>query len=170
MKKKKQERILQEINILEKALEKSKAKTRKARRRYHQAKRRKEAIKFAIVKKKNALIPKPKPENAPQELNNEIYGKPMSGRPSTSESLCLIRGIGPKIEKLLLRAGINSFETLASFNPEQLKQILAEAGPQFRHYDPTDWLIQARDLTKQVDKKMTDSSESPPKSSGKVKK
>ncbi len=166
MKKTKKEKLLLKIQLLEEALEKSKAETRKAKKKYKKAKRKKEAIIEVLAKKRTALIPKPKPETAPKETKKDFGNPGNSGLPT----LRLIKGIGPKIEKLLYEAGINSFEMLVSFTPEQLTQILSEAGPKFRHYDPTSWLNQAQKLAREVNKKEEEPSDLPSKPSEKEKK
>ncbi len=166
MKKMKKEKILVKIQLLEEALEKSRAETKKARRRYQKAKRKKEAIQAVLAKKRAALIPKPKPETAPEESKVSWETPGYSG----TSSLCLIKGIGPKTEKLLHEAGIHSFEMLGTFTPEQLMQILSDGGPHFCHYDPTTWLIQARELARQANNMDSDMAASPSEPSEKEKK
>ncbi len=58
--------------------------------------------------------------------------------------LTRIEGIGPKIEKLLNDAGIQSFETLSKTSKSTLTQILRNAGPQFKMHEPTTWPKQAK--------------------------
>ena len=52
-----------------------------------------------------------------------------------------IEGIGPKIQVTLQAAGIDTFAQLAASKPEDLKQILVDAG--IRLGDPTTWPEQA---------------------------
>jgi predicted flap endonuclease-1-like 5' DNA nuclease len=59
------------------------------------------------------------------------------------DDLKVIDGIGPKIEGLLNRAGIRTWDQLAEASPEGLSGILAGAGPHFRLHDPSSWPQQA---------------------------
>ncbi len=54
-----------------------------------------------------------------------------------------VEGIGPKINELMLAAGISTFAQLASTPVERLREILAAAGPNFATHDPTTWPEQA---------------------------
>jgi large subunit ribosomal protein L21 len=54
-----------------------------------------------------------------------------------------IEGIGPKINVLMLKAGITTFEQLAATPVERLRAVLTEAGPRFASHDPTTWAEQA---------------------------
>lgn len=55
-----------------------------------------------------------------------------------------IEGIGPKIADLLHNAGISTYAHLANTSPEQIQDILDEAGPQYKLADPTSWPQQAQ--------------------------
>ena len=59
------------------------------------------------------------------------------------EDFKIIEGIGPKIEELLKKAGILTFEALATTDIKVLKTILAEAGSRYKLHDPTTWGQQA---------------------------
>lgn len=75
-----------------------------------------------------------------EALDRSMFG----GRPMVVENdLKRIEGIGPKIEILLKRYGIGSFEDLAQTSPERIMEILRIAGPRFQIHDPTSWPIQA---------------------------
>ena len=54
-----------------------------------------------------------------------------------------IEGIGPKIQELLNKAGINTFEDLKNSNRTFIKSLLDEAGPQYRMHEPETWPEQA---------------------------
>jgi large subunit ribosomal protein L21 len=54
-----------------------------------------------------------------------------------------IEGIGPKINVLMLKAGIATFAQLAATPVERLREILAAAGPRFATHDPATWAEQA---------------------------
>ena len=58
--------------------------------------------------------------------------------------LKIVEGIGPKIEKVLKKAGIDDWTTLAATEPGRLKEILEEAGDRFRMHNPYTWPLQAR--------------------------
>lgn len=55
-----------------------------------------------------------------------------------------IEGIGPKIEEILVRAGIRTFHHLSDAGVPRLQEILGEAGERFRLHDPSSWPEQAR--------------------------
>ncbi len=57
--------------------------------------------------------------------------------------LKIVEGIGPKIEKLLQKAGINNWEQLAQTSVDRLKEILSDAGDRYRMHDPSTWSKQA---------------------------
>lgn len=61
-----------------------------------------------------------------------------------SDDLKLIEGIGPKINALLLAAGIGSFAELSKTPIEQLQTLLADAGDRYRSLDPSTWPQQAK--------------------------
>lgn len=62
----------------------------------------------------------------------------------TGDDLTMIEGIGPKIQELLYKNGINTYSQLADSETEQLQEILAAGGSTFRLADPTTWPRQAR--------------------------
>ncbi len=66
-----------------------------------------------------------------------------SGKKVAKDDLKLVEGIGPKIEELLHNAGIKTWEELAATDPEKIKAILDEAGPNYRIHDPATWPKQA---------------------------
>ncbi|MEE9309891.1 MAG: helix-hairpin-helix domain-containing protein [Cocleimonas sp.] len=59
------------------------------------------------------------------------------------DDLKIIEGIGPKIQELLNKSGINSFEDLKNSNRDTLKAFLGNAGPQYRMHEPETWPQQA---------------------------
>lgn len=75
-------------------------------------------------------VVEPEPAAAPVEL-----GEP--------DDLTKIEGIGPKINEILHQAGIRNFADLAETDPEQIKEILKQAGPRFALADPGTWPEQA---------------------------
>jgi predicted flap endonuclease-1-like 5' DNA nuclease len=65
------------------------------------------------------------------------------GKPVIVDDLKMVEGIGPRIEEVLHRAGINSWAKLAATQPEQLRKILTGAGDQYGVHDPSTWPQQA---------------------------
>jgi large subunit ribosomal protein L21 len=63
--------------------------------------------------------------------------------PAAGDDLVKIEGIGPKINELMLGAGIATFAQLAATSVERLREILAAAGPHFATHDPATWPEQA---------------------------
>ncbi|MFZ2899930.1 MAG: helix-hairpin-helix domain-containing protein [Saprospiraceae bacterium] len=55
-----------------------------------------------------------------------------------------IEGIGPKIESLLVQAGIRTFHHVADAGVVRLQEVLSNAGERFRLHDPSTWPEQAR--------------------------
>ncbi len=64
--------------------------------------------------------------------------------PGQIDDLRVIEGIGPKIEQLLNKNGIKSYETLGTMKPKDIKKILENAGPKFQMHDPSTWPKQAK--------------------------
>jgi len=62
----------------------------------------------------------------------------------TATDLKIIEGIGPKIESVLKDAGIADWSALAAAEPGRLKEILEDAGDQYRMHNPYTWPLQAR--------------------------
>lgn len=63
---------------------------------------------------------------------------------SKKDDLRKIEGIGPKIEELLNKAGIATFKDLSESSRDAIKELLNEAGPQFRMHEPESWPHQAK--------------------------
>ena len=59
------------------------------------------------------------------------------------DDLTLVEGVGPKIEEVLLAAGIDTHAKLAVTPVEELRRILDAAGPQFNRANPATWARQA---------------------------
>jgi predicted flap endonuclease-1-like 5' DNA nuclease len=55
------------------------------------------------------------------------------------DDLKVVEGIGPKVEEVLHRDGIMTWKQLSNMQAERIKQLLVEAGPNFRILDPTTW-------------------------------
>jgi len=55
-----------------------------------------------------------------------------------------IEGIGPKIQELLNKAGIKTYEDLKNSDRDTMKKLLEDAGPQYRMHEPETWPAQAK--------------------------
>ncbi len=77
-------------------------------------------------------------DNSIKVSNNETIVK------NSGDDLKKIEGIGPKIQELLGKAGINTFNDLSREKRDDLKKLLDEGGPQYRVHEPESWPLQAR--------------------------
>ncbi|HEY9526467.1 MAG TPA: 50S ribosomal protein L21, partial [Anaerolineales bacterium] len=59
-----------------------------------------------------------------------------------ADDLTKIEGIGPKVSKTLIAAGISTFEALASASVEEIQKVLTDAG--LKMMDATTWPEQAK--------------------------
>lgn len=64
-------------------------------------------------------------------------------QPPQPDNLKRIEGIGPKIAEVLKAANIDSFVKLAAMTPDQIKDLLNQAGDRFSFQDPATWPAQA---------------------------
>lgn len=64
-------------------------------------------------------------------------------RTKDRDDLTLVEGIGPKIEELLLAAGVDSHAKLAVTPIEEIQVVLDKAGASFRIANPATWARQA---------------------------
>lgn len=56
------------------------------------------------------------------------------------DDLKKVKGIGPKVEELLNKAGIHSYKELANTSVEKLQNILQAAGTRYQSMDPSSWI------------------------------
>lgn len=92
-------------------------------------------------------------ENKSQKTNKEVSSinrdhiKLLDNEPDLKEiekdDLKKIDGIGPKIEAVLNRNGIYTFDKLHKTDRNTLKRYLDHAGPQFKMHEPASWPHQA---------------------------
>ncbi|WP_138477953.1 hypothetical protein [Dyadobacter bucti] len=75
------------------------------------------------------------------KIASTIYPDPAPKR--DPDDLKIIEGIGPRIEELLNKQGIYTFEQLADINPVRIAGVLKSAGPRFQVHDPGSWPGQA---------------------------
>ena len=66
------------------------------------------------------------------------------GKKVVVDDLKLVEGIGPKIEELFHAAGLKTWKSVADSTPEQLKEILHNAGERFQMHDPGTWPSQCQ--------------------------
>jgi large subunit ribosomal protein L21 len=64
--------------------------------------------------------------------------------PAGADDLVKIEGIGPKINGLLVDAGISTFAQLAATPVDKLQAILKAAGSRYATHNPTTWPEQAK--------------------------
>lgn len=97
-------------------------------------------------KSRPEVDPRPRPEasQASQEVAAVTPPAPETPVPKP-DNLKRIKGIGPKIEKLLQQNGIITFAQLAQIEVSQLQALLDEAGWD-NIADPSTWPEQARQL------------------------
>jgi len=79
-------------------------------------------------------------------LISELDALRLQAKPKASnkpDDLKVIEGIDPKINELLLAAGVRSFVELSEAPIERLKKILDDAGDRYRILDPSTWAQQA---------------------------
>jgi len=66
------------------------------------------------------------------------------GRKITQDDLKIVEGIGPVIEGILRKSGIDTWKMLAESKTENIRSVLAaEGGQRFRVHDPGTWPQQA---------------------------
>ncbi|MEM6628703.1 MAG: helix-hairpin-helix domain-containing protein [Bacteroidota bacterium] len=87
-------------------------------------------------------------ENLQSNLNPGAYAAvaPGAGGAATGsekDDLKRIEGIGPKIEQMLNKSGIYTWEQLANTPVDNLKGILASGGDRYKIHDPGTWPEQA---------------------------
>lgn len=82
------------------------------------------------------------------KLTNPAALKKAKSTPSNPNDLKVIEGVGPKIEQLLKKGGINNWDELANATVSRLQEILDAAGDRYRIHDPGTWPKQAELLSK----------------------
>lgn len=55
----------------------------------------------------------------------------------------IIEGVGPQIEKILYKAGIQTYSQLGKMSSEMIKEILNAADSRYKMHDPGTWARQA---------------------------
>jgi len=112
---------------------KGKTKTKKT-----PAKKKAPAKKKPVAKKTTAKKVAPK-KSAPKKV---VIKKSI-----VKNDLKVIKGIGPKMETLLNKTGITSYEQIAKITLKDLKQVLTDAGIiNLKMYNISDWKVQAKSI------------------------
>ena len=70
--------------------------------------------------------------------------KAESNKNSSADDLTKIEGIGPKIAEVLNEKDIKTYSDLSKCDSNKLREILAEAGSNFKSHDPETWPKQAK--------------------------
>ena len=105
--------------------------------------RRLKTIEDELIQAKNVvLIPHHTAPVSSVRANYDHVSK-LLGKPVTENDLSVIYGIGPKTSALLQSKSIQTWQELGQTSIEILKQILNEAGGNFKSIDPTSWPKQA---------------------------
>ena len=69
---------------------------------------------------------------------------PAKKKAAKGDDLKKIEGIGPKIAELLTAGGIDTFKALSDSTPDQIREILLEAGKRYASHNPDTWPAQAK--------------------------
>jgi len=101
----------------------------------------------ATAKKVTAKVTKPATKKvATKATAKKVTAKvtkPVTTKAAAKNNLRTIEGIGPKIEALLNKGGIVTFQQLADAPQATLVAILAAAGPRYKMHNPATWNQQA---------------------------
>ncbi len=104
----------------------------------------------SLQKKANTRKNKPKAAKAKSKKNDWQQGKTKLGTPGSNhkDDLTAIKGIGPKIEKVLNRQGIKSWEQIATLKAAEVK-LVDEALVDFSgRIKRDDWVSQAKAIVR----------------------
>lgn len=74
----------------------------------------------------------------------QLAAKMLGFAAADPEDLKIVEGIGPKIEELLKDHNIKNWQELAFTTSDEIRDLLADAGKNFRLADPSSWPQQAR--------------------------
>jgi hypothetical protein len=78
----------------------------------------------------------------PKQVAAEVEAVVSSSQKKGADDLVKIEGIGPKVVKVLARAGIETFDDLAEAKRADVQKVLDQAGLQMM--DPDGWIDQAK--------------------------
>ncbi len=83
-------------------------------------------------------------DNSADDVDMIIGERDISDIPFLKDDLKIIEGIGPKIERILKAAKVDTWKKLSDTTVTRLNQISKTAGPRFQIHKPDSWPIQAR--------------------------
>jgi large subunit ribosomal protein L27 len=98
----------------------------------------------AVAPKVTASIKKSAPSSVTVEVTPSDKILLPNGKKINQDDLKMIEGIGPKIESLLIEAGVSTWANLAVAPIDKLQAVLDEAGSRYKMHDPTTWSKQAQ--------------------------
>ena len=128
--------------------------TRKETAKKATAAKKKTAKKVAAVKESaNEIVKEIKTEGTVKAATIKFKGKEKVAevkkatnkavKTAAKDDLKLIYGVGPKVETVFNRNGINTYGDLANAENTVIEKLLQEAGPMFKNVDIADWKKQA---------------------------
>jgi hypothetical protein len=79
------------------------------------------------------------PIDQPVATNASKTVYPVKSPDHAPDDLKILEGIGPKIEEILNKEGIHTFEQLAETSVIRIVGILKKAGPRYQLHDPSSW-------------------------------
>ncbi len=105
--------------------------------------KKKTVAKKPVVKKTTAKKVAPKKVVSKKATPKKVVVK----KSTVKNDLKVIKGIGPKMENLLNKAGITSYEQISKITLKNLNQVLTDAGiVNLKMYNTSDWKVQAKSV------------------------
>ncbi len=103
--------------------------------------KKKPAVKKTAARKTTAKKVAPKKVVSKKVTPKKVVVKKSTGK----NDLKIIKGIGPKMETILNKSGINSYEDLTKITLKSLNKVLTDAGIiNLKMYNTSDWKSQAK--------------------------
>ncbi len=95
----------------------------------------------------NCIVRTPEKQTVPVVKKTTTTGSKAAAKPAKAavkDDLSKIEGIGKKIDALLKKNEINTYQQLSKVTVKKLKLILEEAGSKYNMHDPATWPKQAK--------------------------
>jgi len=106
-----------------------------------------ETVEKAVKGKTKKAPAKKKPVAKKATAKKTAPKKVVIKKSTVKNDLKVIKGIGPKMETLLNKAGITSYEQIAKTTIKDLNQVLTDAGIiNLKMYNISDWKVQAKSI------------------------